>query len=369
MNDCPWNHVSKKNKALALGLLLLPMSAWPQSSVTLYGTLDTALLYTSKTLNSTTGGNGGKQVSLINGGLEPTAVGLLGVEDLGGGLKAKFRLESGVSLANGGFDNSNGNFFGRQAWLALDGRYGELKAGVQYSPFVLAIYEADPRNAGQFGTAFSVYAGHSFAGTFNQNAITYSSPGFAGLSTSAMYSFGGIAGDFRAAQQYSVRLRYELGGLVVNAAMFDSDAGKGTVPLNTLQQPMSGRMIGLGYRFGSFMLKGSFVSFKVPTTVANGVASGGGNHVWNLGFDYYPLPQLNINAGLWYLRDPHDSDNHAIVSALTTRYFLSKSTSLYAQVGVANNHGTETMGLSIDGAMHGAPGTTIGATLGINKRF
>ncbi|AXF22809.1 porin [Burkholderia pyrrocinia] len=358
-----------KKTILALGIALLPVWSWAQSSVTLYGTLDVGVLFTNKTLNSTTGANGGKQFSLINGGLEPSNFGLLGQEDLGGGLKASFKLESGVSVVNGGFDNSNGNFFGRQAWLALDGNFGQLKAGVQYSPFVLAIYEADPRNAGQFGTAFSVYADHTFVGTFNPNAITYTSPKFAGFSTSMMYAFGGIAGDYRAGQQYSVSARYEFRGLVVNAAMYDSTSGKGTAALTTFQQPFSGRMIGFGYNFGPVTVKGSFTSFKVPTTVAGGVLNGGGNNVWNIGFDYYPLPQFDINAGAWYIRDPHDSDNHTLLGALTTRYFLSKATSLYVQVGAVNNHGREKFGLSIDNALFGVPGTTVGAIVGINKRF
>lgn len=354
---------------VALGISLLPAYALAQSSVTLYGTLDVGLLFTNKTLNTATGDNGGKQFSLINSGLEPSNFGLMGQEDLGGGIKATFQLESGVSLVNGHFDNSNGGFFGRQAWLALNGDFGQVKAGVQYSPFVLAIYEADPRNAGQFGTAFSVYADQTFVGTFNPNAITYSTPRIAGFSASLMYAFGGVAGDFRSGQQYSVSARYGYGGLFVNAAMYNSTSGNSTPTLDTFQQPFEGRMVGVGYTFGPVTVKGSFTSFKIPTTLADGIVRGGGNNVWNLGFDYYPVPQLDINSGVWYVRDPHDSDNHSIIGALTTRYFLSKSTSLYVEVGAANNHGREQTGLSIDNALYGAPGTTIGTVFGINKRF
>ncbi|VWB53169.1 porin [Burkholderia lata] len=362
-------HFSSTQKLFAFGIAMLPACACAQSSVTLYGTLDVGLLFTSRTMDSTTHGNAGKQFSLVNAGLEPSAFGLQGREDLGGGLKMSFKLESGVSLVNGGFDNSNGNFFGRQAWLALDGAFGQLKAGVQYSPFVLAIYESDPRNAGQFGTAFSVYADQIFSGTFNSNAVTYTSPQIAGFSTSVMVAPGGMPGDFRAGLQYSVSVRYQYQGLVVNAAMYDSSEGKNNAGLTTFQQPFSGRMIGMLYNFGSFTAKGSFTSYKVPTTDAGGVVSGGGNNVWNVGFDCYVLPQLNINSGVWYVRDPHDSANHGLVTAMTARYFLSKSTSLYAQVGAANNHGRERLGLSIDNALYGVPGTTVGAILGINKRF
>jgi predicted porin len=358
-----------KKTMLALGISLLPACVSAQSNITLYGTLDVGFLFTNKTLNAPTGGDGGKQFSLINAGLEPSNFGLQGQEDLGGGLKASFKLESGVSVVNGGFDNSNGNLFGRQAWLALDGGFGQLKAGVQYSPFVLAIYESDPRNAGQFGTAFSVYADNTFVGTFNPNAITYTSPSIAGLSTSVMYAMGGMAGDYRAGQQYSVSVRYGIGGFVLNAAMYDSTSGNSTAGLTTFQQPFSGRMIGAGYKFGPVTIKGSFTSYRIPATVANGAVSGGSNNVWNLGFDYLPLPDVDINSGVWYSVDPHNSDNHGVLGALTARYFLSKSTSLYAEVGVANNHGRDNLGLSIDNALYGAPGTTVGTVIGINKRF
>lgn len=39
------------------------------------------------------------------------------------------------------------------------------------------------------------------------------------------------------------------------------------------------------------------------------------------------------------------------------------------QVGAVNNHGRERFGLSIDNALYGVSGTTVGAIVGINKRF
>lgn len=72
MNVSRSSGLGTKKTILALGVALLPAWSWAQSSVTLYGTLDTGLLFTSKTHNPTTGTNGGKQVSLINGGLEPS---------------------------------------------------------------------------------------------------------------------------------------------------------------------------------------------------------------------------------------------------------------------------------------------------------
>ena len=71
-------------------------SACAQSSVTLYGRVDAGLLYMSRTLNAKTGLNDGHQLAAVDGGNSPTVFGLTGVEDLGGGAKVRFTLESGV---------------------------------------------------------------------------------------------------------------------------------------------------------------------------------------------------------------------------------------------------------------------------------
>ena len=54
------------------------------------------LLYMSRTLNAKTALNDGHQLAAVDGGSSPTVFGLRGVEDLGGGAKVRFTLESGV---------------------------------------------------------------------------------------------------------------------------------------------------------------------------------------------------------------------------------------------------------------------------------
>src|SRR5471032_1886319 len=127
--------------ACALGAT---QGAQAQSSVTLYGVLDASVLYTNKTLNTTNGQSGPHQYSFNDCGVSGSHFGLRGVEDLGGGMRAIFQLESGISIANGALSNSNGNLFGRQAWVGIDSQYGTVKAGLQFSPFFLAAYDFDP---------------------------------------------------------------------------------------------------------------------------------------------------------------------------------------------------------------------------------
>jgi len=66
-----------------------------QSSVTLYGMLDAGIGYTSNV-------GGHEKVSLDGGASGSNKWGLRGQEDLGGGLKAVFKLENGFNIATGG---------------------------------------------------------------------------------------------------------------------------------------------------------------------------------------------------------------------------------------------------------------------------
>ncbi|KAA0999170.1 porin [Paraburkholderia panacisoli] len=345
--------------------LFLAVSAHAQGSVTLYGIADTGLLYLSKTLNTTTGGDGGKFVGMQNGGVAPSIFGLTGTEDLGGGLQAIFKLESGIGPSNGGFNNGNGNLFGREAYVGLKGNFGEVKAGLQFSPFFLSAWALDPRLFSEFGSILAIYSNNvSVTGSFNSNAISYTSPVLGGLQGSAMFSFGGVAGNFQSGRQYSARLKYEWGGLTLDAAFYDSNAGGSVVTVPAGNVPFVGRVIGAAYKFGPVTAKASFESFKVE--------GGPTNNVYGGGVDYFALPQLDLNAGIWYVSDRNDTSSHSLMGAMGATYFLSKRTGLYAQVGVVDNHGKANLGLTPGAAptsLFAPAGTTTGATIGIMHMF
>ncbi|MFT4243795.1 MAG: porin, partial [Acidovorax sp.] len=77
----------------ALAALAVVGAASAQSSVTLFGTVDATYQYGS--------GNVSNMSRLGNSGLNSSAIGFRGVEDLGGGLSASFWLEAGVNNDNG----------------------------------------------------------------------------------------------------------------------------------------------------------------------------------------------------------------------------------------------------------------------------
>lgn len=337
-------------------------TAFAQSNVTIYGIVDGGLLYTNKTLDLKTGGNAGRQFSMVDSGLTPSEFGLTGSEDLGGGLKAKFKLESGISVATGGFNNSNGNMFGRQAWVSLAGNYGEFKMGLQFSPLFTAVQATDARGYSMFGSGLVTYADNvSGTSVFNSNAVSYTTPEFGGFQASAMYALGGKAGDFQAGRQYSASMTYRRGPLIVDMAYYNGNAG-GTVntPIpSTLA--FVGRTIGVSYSLGTLTGSASVVNYKV--------AGSFNNYVYSAGLQYFVEPQLALDGGIYWTRDQNESGNHSILSAVGAQYFLSKQTTLYAQLGFVNNHGKMNTGLSINGALFGVSGSTVGANIGIRHMF
>lgn len=114
--------------------LALCTGAYAQSTVTLYGTVDAGITYTSNQQFTRADGSvgSGHGWALTGGNLVPSRYGLVGVENLGGGMQAKFMLENSFYTGSGAFVQS-GAQFNRQAWVGVaHERYGTLSLGRQY---------------------------------------------------------------------------------------------------------------------------------------------------------------------------------------------------------------------------------------------
>ncbi|NMM02789.1 porin [Paraburkholderia sp. RP-4-7] len=372
------------------------------SSVTLYGIADAGLMYLSHSTPAFNGGTGaGREFQLTNSGYSPSLWGLKGTEDLGGGLKAEFKLESGINLANGGFDNPGGNngLFNRTADVGLSGGFGKVMAGLQLSPFFEMIFDLDPRGTSEFGSMLIPVSENSLiAAIFMPNAVTYTSPNIAGFQFAALYSLGGVAGSFQTGRAYSVGAKYTNGTLLVGAAYINvNNAADSALASVGELYPANVRAYtaGASYKFGGLTAKASFANFKansVPVSVDPALANSTNTsvNIYSGGVDYFALPDLDLNAGVYYQQDRVNSGGHSVMGAIGTQFFLSKRTSLYAQVGVVNNTCARDgvclgSGLSVEsggsgvGGLQGLgtaaeglglpPGTTVGADVGIRMTF
>jgi predicted porin len=387
---------------VAAAALCAATAAKADSSVTLYGIADVGVMYLSHSTPEFNGGTGtGHVFQLTNAGYSPSLWGMKGVEDLGGGLTAEFKLESGINLANGGYDNPGGNngLFNRIAEVGLSGGFGTVMAGLQISPFFNIIYALDPRGAGEFGSILTPVSDNSLiASVFMPNAVSYTSPDIGGFQAAGLFALGGVAGSFQTGRAWSVSARYTNGTFLAGAAYISANnaADSALASVGELY-PINVRAYtaGMSYKFGALTAKAAFANFKansVPVSADPALAFSTNTsvNVYSGGVDYFALPNLDLNAGVYYQQDRVNSGGHSIMGAIGTQFFLSKRTSLYAQFGVVNNTcahngvclgsgltvesggsgvgGLQGLGLAAEG-LGLPPGTTVGANAGIRTTF
>jgi len=185
-----------KRSLVALALMgALSGAALAQSSVTLYGILD--LGYQWNEVPTDVGTTAAPRIqqesySAINSGhVYGTRWGLRGSEDLGGGWKAIFTLESGFNIDTG-TSGQGGRLFGRQAFVGVDSGLGTLVAGR------LATFSSGTGSFDMFSRVDPFVTGFGLAGLANtfisanalrvDNAIAYQSPKFAGFQGGIGYS-------------------------------------------------------------------------------------------------------------------------------------------------------------------------------------
>ncbi|MES2263665.1 MAG: porin [Pseudomonadota bacterium] len=188
--------------------------ALAQSSVTMYGVVDAGLVRES-------GGIAGSVTKLTGGVESGSRIGFTGTEQLGDGLFAKYTLEMGV-LSDSGASAQGGLAFGRQAWVGLGGKYGQVSLGRQYTPLFLALNTIDPFGAiSTAGTAANLM---SLGGIRMNNTVKYAFAAPGGISVDVSYAPGEQAGDSAAGRQFGALLGYSAGPLVLKLAHHNSNS-------------------------------------------------------------------------------------------------------------------------------------------------
>jgi len=200
-----------KKKLLALAVLgSLAGSSFAQSNVALFGVVDLGL-------ERTTLSPGASTLRLSSGIQSGSRWGLKGTEDLGGGVSASFKLESGFDASTGAA-GQGGLAFGRQAWVGLNGGFGSLKLGRQYTPIFGAIDTVDPFDAGITGDGSGISAVFRSYGVRMNNTINYSTPAMGGFSAEVAYGLGEFPGSTSTGSQWGGALGYANGPLTLVAA-------------------------------------------------------------------------------------------------------------------------------------------------------
>ena len=189
----------KKNLIAVAGLAVLASAA--QAQVTLYGNVDLSVARTeAKNVD-------GNAVTAVESGIHTGSFfGLKGQEDLGGGLKAFFVLESDIGADVGETDEDG--LFTRTSELGLSGGFGTVKLGNSRSLGFLANAAYNP-----FPVTGLLNTSQGVNGYGNlQNSVTYMSPDLSGFTVAAQY---GASEEKGVSSAKGIALNYAAGPLAV----------------------------------------------------------------------------------------------------------------------------------------------------------
>ncbi|WP_186204828.1 porin [Burkholderia gladioli] len=229
-----------KKMTAAAAIAAFASLAHAQSSVTLYGLIDTGISYVNHSAVGTTGS--AKRFKYDDGVAQGTRWGLRGSEDLGSGLKAIFLLENGFNTGTGAI-NQGGAMFGRQAYVGLSKNgIGSLTFGRQYtfSTDVLGNQYSAGTNTVAGNYAYHINDFDQLVNSRINNAVKFSSANFSGVTFGALYGFSNQAGAFSgsapvngstgSSRAYSFGLNYAAGAFSIGAAYTDISYPSAEVP-------------------------------------------------------------------------------------------------------------------------------------------
>ncbi|MBN9329689.1 MAG: hypothetical protein ABT03_09615 [Comamonas sp. SCN 67-35] len=238
-----------KKSLIALAVLGASGFAMAQSSVTLYGVADAGLgkVANGKTQMTSAG--------LLNNG--NSRLGVKGVEDLGGGLKAGFNFESGLSLKNGDYAGSGGGFWGRAANMYLGGSWGTFLMGRTLNPSFYGFAAWELTGAANYTVVGNTYGFGGGNGPRNSSQFTYTTPNISGFSGSLGYIFSADNGG---------NAKWDLNAIYANGPMSVA------VTANKTQTQKTGWSLGGRYNFGQFI---AAASYSDAYSVRRGFSIGG----------------------------------------------------------------------------------------------
>lgn len=327
-----------------------------ESSVTLFGVVDLAARYTKA--------NGQDVKQLSNDGSSSSRLGVRGVEDLGGGLKAGFWLESALSADTGTVDASR--FWGRRATVSLMGEFGEIRLGRGKTSTRLVIDDFDVYSTTGLGDVTRVY--QTFPGAtvgttptaidnINRadNQAQYFLPG----------NIGGFYGSGEAAagegvdgkKSFGARFGYKVDALHVAAGYQTTDIRGSKYKLAAL---------GASYDFGMVKVSGLLSEIKLNALKQN---------IYTIG------AVVPVTATSAFTAQFTSSNTNGAADALTRtagdakfytvgyQYNLSKRTALYSTVSLIDNGGLANFKIA-NNAVTGVPnGRSGGFDVGVKHSF
>ncbi|AGX87596.1 porin [Candidatus Symbiobacter mobilis] len=337
-----------KSTLVALAALAASGAVLAESSVTLYGIVDTYLASEKVETRNANRVTSVTNTKLNSGGVNTSRWGLKGVEDLGDGMKALFDLQQGYDLDTGAAKDAK-DAFQRQAWVGASCGFGTIRLGYTTTPFddVSGLQNA------MFDAVFSpqqkIFRSTKYKAR-PDNTIFYQSPTLGGFSGAYSYS---LHEDTNAANKgmrvTGLNLTYSDGPIsIAFAAQNEREQGKA--------DSASFMRLGGAYNFGFLTAKATYGRLNDAQwdSAAKAVKAALGNETteWQIGVD------VPVSAALVVSASYAKSDENTLIRngqyvaggnnssgrtgyGLGAKYTLSKRTFLY---GGLESHTDEVLG-------------------------
>lgn len=367
-----------KKTLIALAAVAATGAAMAQSSVTIYGVVDVGFTSVNNSGVGSTDNTG-----LTSSNMTTNRLGFRGTEDLGGGLKANFQVETGLA-ADAPAASTIGD---RGAWVGLSGGFGEIRLGREYSTSFWSGFLFSPFGTGGVGNGFGFanrVVAHTATGQtnpiWNNNAITYTTPRMSGFLVQAQYAFDEVAGANNAGRSVGVRVNYSAGPLSAELGFSDTDGGAAltftapavATPLLGLTTSAAHKSVvgGVAYDFGVARVMANFGQEKASVQTTGASLAKVTNYEIGVVAPVGPgRLRASYNNTKVDVTGSVAADPSVSKFALGYIYGLSKRTDVYATVASLKNKNGLNATLGGPTTTGAANGRSTGYNIGISHTF
>lgn len=289
-------------------------AASAQSSLTVYGSYDGGL----RNLTNVDAAGNSKLTMNSLGLYNSNRLGFRGVEDLGGGLKARFTLESAFS---GGTGAGAAELFGREATVGLGGSWGSIDIGRQFSVNAKTIGAYDPFSFKYLPLIPLAKETIGISSARFSNDVQYTGK-FGDFTTRAEYVPGEMAGSIKTGTALALGGTYAPGPASIGAA-YTKWNDFGGIGFDRTQATIGG-----AYVIGATRIAGGYIDDKVKTSGTDTTS----RNTW-IGATYTFTPAIAL-TGAYYKTKGRVSNlpREKSVLIVGATYALSRRTNLYAEV-------------------------------------
>ncbi|MFI5447355.1 porin [Polaromonas sp. UC242_47] len=370
-------------KSLVALAAFAAVSAFAQSSVTLSGTIKGGVAQT-KYSNGPAGTTNGSGLSVADGSSR-FIIG--GTEDLGGGLKAVFQIDTRFRVDDNGGAPTSSPLGSGNTFVGLSGGLGTIQLGKMDTHYCLGSDQHGSRATAMQASSCGIlgYVGNAGAAIANAsrstNTIRYTTPNFSGFQGQLNYSTSfngpeGIPGDAGKGRAVNAGLNYGNGPIKAGLSIWDAKSESRIAGVARADQKAY-TLFG-DYNFGVATVGLTYDNSEINSGLVAGADAKAKRSAWSI-----PVTvPLGAGTFLFTYTKASDIKNNGTTAADTGAslisvgydYSLSKRTSVGVSYARLNNKANAGYALYTQASLNGTPNNAVGQDasqlyLGIRHAF